>query len=179
MSFCCSCDAREGYVAAIEWRRVHVLRPRASTSGGQSEGRLLSAAAEEAILVGLVVEVELSDDDEEVVDEFFIRVRARQSAREVQVRHLGMSDAQVSLSPHIHLCKASACESDEILGNGRLAIFIKHNSLGQSLLWILLVLTRLFCRRVGLRRRNGHLLEVSLPHFYCLNLFGQDLRHKE
>ena len=27
-----------GYVAAIEWRSVHELRPRTSTSGGQSGG---------------------------------------------------------------------------------------------------------------------------------------------
>jgi hypothetical protein len=38
MSFCCSGEALSGYVAVIEWRSVQVLRPRASTSGGQSGG---------------------------------------------------------------------------------------------------------------------------------------------
>src|SRR5690242_16296695 len=41
-----------GYVAAIEWSSVHVLRPRASTSGGQSLG--CGGGAAEALREDLV-----------------------------------------------------------------------------------------------------------------------------
>ena len=61
-------------------RRVQVLRPRASTSGGQSAGR--DSVVEER--VGLVVVVE--DDVEEVVEDRL--ARAIQSFAEVQERQL-------------------------------------------------------------------------------------------
>lgn len=83
MSRCCSCDAFSGYVAVMEWRRVHVLRPRASTSGGQSGG-----SSEDVVDWAR----EAEDEAEAVGDDFdgvdFMRVRARQSAMDVQVRHL-------------------------------------------------------------------------------------------
>jgi hypothetical protein len=66
-------------VAVIECRRVHELRPRASTSGGQSEG---SAGVDEAGVEGvgwLVVLVEALG---------LLPVMANQEATSVQVRHL-------------------------------------------------------------------------------------------
>jgi hypothetical protein len=62
----------------MEWRRVQVLRPRASTSGGQSAG-----TDESGVSVSWVVEV---FGEEELED--FILIKARQLAIEVQVRQL-------------------------------------------------------------------------------------------
>lgn len=81
--------AFSGYVAAIECNRVQVERPRASTSGGQSEGVSLgegvaaaaSAGVEIVALLVLGVEVEL-----EFLSACF--VNARQDATEVHVRQL-------------------------------------------------------------------------------------------
>jgi hypothetical protein len=53
-----------GYVAAIEWRRVHVLRPRVSTSGGQSFGGDGGVAAE-ALREDLVCEAQAAKDVQE------------------------------------------------------------------------------------------------------------------
>lgn len=67
MSLCCCGLAFGGYVAAIEWRSVHVLRPSSSTSGGQSfggDGALVAAAA--AAPAARAEEAE--DGVEEVVD---------------------------------------------------------------------------------------------------------------
>lgn len=117
MSFCCSCDALDGYVAAIEWRRVQVPRPRASTSGGQSEG-ILESAVEAVTLVGVVAEVE-PPVDEDAVEEDVIRVRARQSAADVQVRHL---EIDVSFRDMNFAFPLRGGELDK--GNERLAVFI-------------------------------------------------------
>jgi hypothetical protein len=68
-----------GYEAVRVWRKVHVERPRASTSGGQSggwEGRAV-AVVEGGVVLVLGVEVEGS---------FF--VMAAQEAKEVQERQL-------------------------------------------------------------------------------------------
>lgn len=81
-----------GYAAVSECRNVHVDRPRASTSGGQSSGGVDVGAA--------VVDVELEEDAAAVVaaaaapaaaaeDAAAFFVIARQDAAEVQTRHLG------------------------------------------------------------------------------------------
>lgn len=70
----------EGYVAARECSRVHVLRPSSSTSGGHSgaAARLVTAAAAEVLLPG-----------PGFVEDFII---ASQSAEEVHVRQLQEND---------------------------------------------------------------------------------------
>lgn len=80
-------SAFSGYVAAIEWRRVQVERPRASTSGGQSEGIELGEGVAGAARG--FVEVVVEDDD--VFAEgsaWACFVRARQEDIDVQVRQL-------------------------------------------------------------------------------------------
>lgn len=81
--------AFSGYVAAIECSSVQVERPRASTSGGQSEGVSLgegvaaaaSAGVEMVPLLVLGVEAEV-----DFLSACF--VNARHEATEVQVRQL-------------------------------------------------------------------------------------------
>jgi len=86
ISVCCVGDARAGYEAEMVCRSVQVPRPSCSTSGGQSAG----GAREEGsgdweVLVLMLVLVELVEGEWETC--FF--VRAAQSAKEVQERHLG------------------------------------------------------------------------------------------
>lgn len=87
-----------GYVAAMEWRRVHVLRPRASTSAGQS-----------VVVVVVVVVVAV----EEVVDKGFDAVepgafmdlaweaQAEKALLELQERQLlvNVSNSSQSVNP--------------------------------------------------------------------------------
>lgn len=82
MSSCCFVSAFSGYVAAIEWRSVQVEWPRASTSGGQSEGISLGdgVAGAASGAVEVVVDVEGSD--------LACFVRARHEDMDVQVRQL-------------------------------------------------------------------------------------------
>jgi hypothetical protein len=78
VSFCNCGVGCVGYVAAIEWRSVQELRPRASTSGGQSDGianvaaRPLDTSAGFAVFLG------------------FVPVMANHEDTSVQVRHLCM-----------------------------------------------------------------------------------------
>ena len=85
MSLCCSLFAVSGYVAAIECSSVHVDRPSASTSGGQSAGVVLAAGLAGAArgTVEVVVVLEGVEDSARAC-----LVRARHEATEVQVRQL-------------------------------------------------------------------------------------------
>jgi hypothetical protein len=82
-------SAFSGYVAAIEWRRVQVERPSASTSGGQSEG--IELAGEVAGAARGAVEVVFVLVLDGVVAEgsdLACFVRARQEDIDVHVRQL-------------------------------------------------------------------------------------------
>lgn len=71
------------------WRRVQVLRPRRSTSGGQGRGFWGGEGEGEVVVVGVEREGEVVDgreDEEEDVD--FARARAFQEATDVQDRQL-------------------------------------------------------------------------------------------
>lgn len=82
-------SAFSGYVAAIEWRRVQVERPRASTSGGQSEGiELGEGVAGAARGFVEVVEVVLVDGVFAEGSAWACFVRARQEDIDVHVRQL-------------------------------------------------------------------------------------------
>lgn len=85
MSACCCVLAVSGYVAAIEWRSVQVERPRACTSGGQSEG------TEGTVEVGVEawVEDDVAELDGVEVAALFCFVMASQEDTSVQVRQLG------------------------------------------------------------------------------------------
>lgn len=84
-------SAFSGYVAAIEWRRVQVERPSASTSGGQSEGIELAGevagAARGAVEVVFVLVLVLDGVVAEGSD-LACFVRARQEDIDVHVRQL-------------------------------------------------------------------------------------------
>lgn len=80
-------SAFSGYVAAIEWRRVQVERPRASTSGGQSEGIELGEGVA-GVARGVVEVVVLVDDVFAEGSDWACFVRARQEDIDVQVRQL-------------------------------------------------------------------------------------------
>lgn len=84
MSLCCSLFAVSGYVAAIVCSSVHVDRPSASTSGGQSAGVVLAAGLAGAAR-GTVVVVVLEGVEDSARA---CLVRARHEATEVQVRQL-------------------------------------------------------------------------------------------
>lgn len=70
--------ADSGYVAVRVWRRVHVLRPSCSTSGGQSRG--MEDVRVDVDEVGDVLLV--------VVEEVWDLVRAAHEAKDVQERQL-------------------------------------------------------------------------------------------
>lgn len=80
-------SAFSGYVAAIEWRRVQVERPRASTSGGQSEGIELGEGVAGAAR-GFVEAVVVDDGVFAEGSVWACFVRARQEDIDVQVRQL-------------------------------------------------------------------------------------------
>jgi len=68
-----------GYVAVMECRSVHEERPRASTSGGQSEGRDgTTVDVGGAVVVSMALAVDLG----------LLPVMANHEATSVQVRHL-------------------------------------------------------------------------------------------
>ena len=75
------------------WRRVQVERPRASTSGGQSEGMERGVEVEVdavAVVEGEGERGELGEEDEgELVSVSFCLARASQAETEVQERQLG------------------------------------------------------------------------------------------
>lgn len=84
MSACCWVLAVSGYVAAIECRRVQVERPRASTSGGQSEGMEGIGEALVVVFASVAFVVELGDP----VAGLDCFVMASQEDTDVQVRQL-------------------------------------------------------------------------------------------
>lgn len=82
-------SAFSGYVAAIECKRVQVERPKASTSGGQSDGISLGegvagAARGVVEVVDDVAEVEVDAEGSDLA----CFVRARHEDIDVQVRQL-------------------------------------------------------------------------------------------
>ena len=81
MSDCCCVEARVGYVAAMEWRSVHVERPRSSMSGGQSFGIVVVVVGVTEAAAAVVVE----EGDEEVDCLLAMRIQSR---TDVQERHL-------------------------------------------------------------------------------------------
>lgn len=80
-SDCCERDGVSGYVAAMEWRSVQVLRPRTSTSGGQSAGGPVAVVFVATILLLLLLATAPSCL-------VFCFVCAAHAAKDVQLRHL-------------------------------------------------------------------------------------------
>lgn len=93
VSVCNSGVGFTGYVAVIECKRVHEERPRASTSGGQSVGRVGAAAA--------------------AVDFGFLPAMAKSEATSLQVRHLRVIKVSAILHclqlPHNCTWELTAC----------------------------------------------------------------------
>lgn len=118
-----------GYVAAIEWSRVHVLRPSVSTSAGQSVGVLGTAG------------VKTSDDGFVCVCVGVFKfdfVCNAHAANDVQERHLRNDPELIQRKP-VEASKMLYWSSY----NSRFAVFTEHNTF------------RELFRRIRIRGSNG------------------------